>query len=45
MRALKELQWKNIIDYDQVKNKQRAKLSRTIKEETQKCKGSIAFLC
>jgi len=32
-KTLKELQWKNIIEYDQVKNKQKARMGKTIKEE------------
>lgn len=44
-RALKELQWKNIIEYDQVKNKQRTRLGRTIKEEAAHCKELISALC
>lgn len=43
-RTLKELQWKNIIEYDQAKNKQKTKMSKTIREEVSANKENIKKL-
>lgn len=43
-KVLKEAQWKNIIEYDGVKNKQKARISKTVREEAARCKQLIADL-
>jgi len=43
-KILKEMQWRNIIDYDLVKNAQKSKMSKTIKEEVASNKNMLRKL-
>lgn len=43
-KTLKELQWKNIIEYDQIKNKQKLKMNKTIKSEVEDSREIVKSL-